>query len=185
MRKKLLMMQNDDLFNRLQRTTLELERLRKENSRLNDIVVSLNDRLDICNAKIEEYKNNAVSEITLTVGKSESEGREQTHQAADTTVTNEPVQKITEVPVLSDDMIFGSEIIGDIVVDAARCSNDLAAMGRADAKELINLTLGKSEVAKAEILNIISSDVDFETKKQLMLSQKQEAQEYFKSILAQ
>ena len=58
-------------------------------------------------------------------------------------------------------------------------------MGKENLKELLNLILGRTEVAKSEILNIASSEVSLENKMQMMDAARDEAIEYFKSIMEQ
>ena len=78
-----------------------------------------------------------------------------------------------------------SDVIGELVLEAASGSNKLTANGDNSNRELVNLILGKTEVAKAEILSVVSEDTDFESKKQKIEVIKAETLDYFKSILAQ
>ena len=49
-------------------------------------------------------------------------------------------------------MEYGAKVIGQIVVSAAEYSNKLTIGSNSSQKELVNLILGKTEVAKSEIL---------------------------------
>lgn len=80
---------------------------------------------------------------------------------------------------------FGAEIIGRIIVSATQHANELSIDGDSKNLELINLILGRTEVEKANILQIVFSEADFEVKKSMMLSCENEALEYFESIMAQ
>ena len=72
-------------------------------------------------------------------------------------------------------------IIGKIVIESARYADLVAASATVNKKDLLNLIMGKSEVAKAEILNVVTSDAATDTKISLINAQLSEAVEYFKS----
>ncbi|MBO4734338.1 MAG: hypothetical protein J5662_07670, partial [Clostridia bacterium] len=59
------------------------------------------------------------------------------------------------------------------------------AGGNTEHRELVNLLLGKTEVAKAEILAIVSEGGDFEAKKEKIDAVKEETLDYFSSVLGQ
>ena len=77
-------------------------------------------------------------------------------------------------------------MIGKIVVSGAKYCNLLTALPENSiTKEQVNLILGRTEVAKAEILKITENDMTFEDKKSAIDSKEKEAEEYFGSIMAQ
>lgn len=91
-----------------------------------------------------------------------------------------------EKVILPDSIMeFGAEIIGKIVIESAKYADLVAASVSPDKKELLNLIMGKSEVCKAEILNIVTGSASNETKISLINSQLSEAVDYFKSVAAQ
>ena len=91
-----------------------------------------------------------------------------------------------EKVILPDSIMeFGAEIIGKIVIESAKYADLVAASVSPDKKELLNLIMGKSEVCKAEILNIVTGSALNETKISLINSQLSEAVDYFKSVAAQ
>lgn len=94
-------------------------------------------------------------------------------------------ERITERHKLSEDVEYGSAVIGKIVVEAAKNCNILSLRHNEQAKELINLILGKTEVAKSEILKIVSSDKEYSEKQRLIDAQYVAACEYFVGILGQ
>ena len=94
-------------------------------------------------------------------------------------------QKVANQVRLSDETEYAASVIGKIVVSATRHCNYLTATGNPNAKELVNLILGKTEVLKAEILNIVYSPADFITKKALIDNQLDTAKDYFTSVKAQ
>ncbi len=155
MRKKQLLKLNAELFERAEQSRLACEELKEENARLN--------------SRIEELL---------------SEKEELINQK-----TNEPLQnleqKIIERTELCEPTKYGAQIIGKVVVAAAECCNSIATSGSADNKELINLILGRTEVAKAEVLKITENISDFEVAKTLMDSELSTACDYFESVKAQ
>ena len=64
-------------------------------------------------------------------------------------------------------------------------SNKLTAGGNDTHKELLNLILGKTEIAKAEILSVIESADNFDVKCEKIDKIADAAKEYFDSVLAQ
>ena len=159
MRKKDLIKLNEELFNRHQSTLKQLEEVIAENKRLSELV----------------------DELRETIKKLETR-----------TIEEESPLKNLEEKVLSnaainDDTKYGAEIIGKIVVTAAKYCNELTANPKdgKDVKELVNLILGRTEIAKAEILNIVSSTSEFFNKKELIDAQLDECKDYFDSIMAQ
>lgn len=80
---------------------------------------------------------------------------------------------------------YAAKVIGEIVVNAAMKCNSLTKDGNIDNRELVNLILGRTEVAKAEILNISAMSIGDGEKISKINSEKELAFDYFLSILAQ
>ena len=88
--------------------------------------------------------------------------------------------------MLSVGIELGAKIIGKIVLSSAEYCNRLTEMGAApNAKELVNLILGRTEVAKGEILRLSQSELDGEEMLAAMEREYNEAEDYFKSVMAQ
>ena len=159
MRKKELLNLNEELFNRCESALKELEEIRAENERL---------KKEILNLKSEPQKTVAVENLEKVAT---------------------PIEKLEEKilnTAVSEDTKYGAEIIGKIVVCAAKYCNRLTASHEnTDVKELVNLILGRTEIAKAEILNITKSEKDIEDKKELISAQLTECEDYFSSIMGQ
>ena len=100
-----------------------------------------------------------------------------------------PLKKLEEKVVnnakCTPEVEYASEVIGRLVVESASGSNALTAGGNTEHRELVNLLLGKTEVAKAEILSIVSSDAELEEKKSKIDEVAAQASDYFGSILGQ
>lgn len=156
MRKKKLLIQNTALFEQLQNANLSVTRLKREIAERDAEIARLKKQLD-----------------TAEKGK-------------EPTPLQNLEQKVTAHTSVADDFDYGAEIIGKIVVEAARLSNKLTGVDAGtNAKELVNLILGRTEVAKSEILNIVSTNVDFEAKRKAIDEQYNMAIEYFSSVMAQ
>lgn len=176
MRKSLLLKQNNELFDKLQVASLNNRRLREENEKLKEKVAVLSNKLENLEQKNKEVFN-AVNYTVENVN-DEISGKVDNLQ-------NSEESKTTEAVVVTPEIEYGSKIIGDIILNSTESVNALMSSNKDNVKELINLIMGKTEVAKAEILDIISSDSSFECKTAMMDSQAVETKEYFKSVLYQ
>ncbi|MBQ6885397.1 MAG: hypothetical protein IJN56_06650 [Clostridia bacterium] len=159
MRKKKLIEQNLSLFEQLQKTQGEIVELKR-------MLTKSADEISVLKAKIAENK---VEEKPQAV--------------------TEPMRRLEEKVIanatLKPDMEYGALVIGKIVVAAAEYSNKLTIGGDESKKELVNLILGKTEVAKAEILSVIETDDSFDVKCTKMDQIATLAKEYFESVIAQ
>ena len=166
MNKTLLMKQNNDLFNRIQQLKNQNEKLSLENKKLKL-------KLEDCLNKINELELSKT--VNLPVIPEENINP----------VLEEPKKEEPQEINLNEEILLGSQTIGDIIIKATGYINRLDESNYPNKKELVNLILGRTEIAKAEILNIVSSGVSLDSKKELMTTQFNEALEYFKSILEQ
>lgn len=159
MRKKKLIEENLSLFENLQKTRLELNELKRLLSKNAQEISDLKTQL--------QQKNEPKTEVSVT----------------------EPMRRLEEKVItnatLKPDMEYGAKIIGNIVVSAAEYSNKLTIGGDDSKKELVNLILGKTEIAKAEILAVIESGDSFEIKCEKIDQIALVAKEYFENVLAQ
>ena len=94
-------------------------------------------------------------------------------------------EKVITVATVKPDMEYGAKVIGQIVVSAAEYSNKLTVGGDDSKKELVNLILGKTEMAKAEILSVVETSDSFDVKCSKMDQIAAVSKEYFESVLAQ
>ena len=104
-------------------------------------------------------------------------------------VATEPLHRLEEKVItsaaLKPDVEYGAKVIGNIVVAAADYSNKLTLGGNNSQKELVNLILGKTEIAKSEILTVTETNDSFEIKCAKIDQIEKITKEYFESILAQ
>lgn len=153
-------MRKKDLLNQNIMLFQQLRKVELENTSLRKKNKSLEKELDELGIKIKELQFKETEVID--------------------TETNEPVNS-----ELDDSTSYGSEIIGKIVLKATELNGELSINSSPDNVTLINLILGKTEISKSEILAIVSNDCNIETKKSKIDTVKNQAFEYFESVMAQ
>ena len=156
MRKKELIKLNEQLFDRAENAMRTAEELKRENS-------SLLSKIEELEKKISEMNETPTPSVPLQ------------------TIEKKIVSQIK----LKEDTEYGASVIGKIVLSSTSYCNELTLTMGSSAKELINLILGRTEVAKAEILKITSTDASLEDKKAMIDSELISAEDYFKSVMAQ
>lgn len=159
MRKKKLIEQNLSLFEQLEKSRAELVELKR--------MLNKNaEEINALKAKLEEKKADD-NQVTVT----------------------EPMRRLEEKIIanatLKPDMEYASKAIGKIVVAAAEHSNKLTIGGDDSKLELVNLILGKTELAKSEILSVIEVEDTLEVKSAKIDQIVEASTEYFKSVAAQ
>ncbi len=157
MRKKDLIQQNLTLFDTLQKTKIELDELKKQLKSYADEINKLKMELSKCES--------AQPEVTEPMRKLE--------------------EKIITNATVKHDVEYGAKVIGKIVVLAAEYSNKLTIGGDDSKKELVNLILGKTEIAKSEILSVVETNDSLEVKCSKMDQIADVSKEYFESVIAQ
>ena len=155
MKKKQLLLQNTELFDQLSAAQLMMDELRQALQAKDAEIVALQ-------SEIAAMKNKDSSPLP-------------------------PLEETRENnPNIQDDLHYGASVIGRIVVEAAKYCNRLTSdSSDSNVKELVNLILGRTEVAKAEILKCVSSNLPYEQKCVEIDKQFSEAQDYFASMMAQ
>ena len=155
MRKKLLLEQNIQLFDRLTAAEGEIKRLKNELEEEKRRAAALKEE----NARLTENKGSTAAPLKILES------------------------KVIKQAGITPDTEYGAAVIGKTVVAAAKYCEQLKT--RDNAKELINLILGRTEVTKAEILNIVTSDNVAEEKRRLIDEHLALAEDYFASVTAQ
>ena len=157
MRKKDLLAQNTRLFDEITAAQLRITELKEEIASRDAEIDELKNEIERLNSKL-----NATEPLKALESK---------------------VIKQAEV---SPEVDYGAAVIGKTVIEAAKCCNTVTEGGNPElAKELVNLILGRTEVAKSEILAVVSSENAFDNKKQKIDAQYENAVDYFKSVTAQ
>ena len=173
MLKRKLVKQCEDLFEKLNSANATI-------SKQKDIIDSLRKEIFVLNEEIERLS---------------AESQIQPEEAVEVDeVIDEANTKINEVKMVipeekSDELNitdYASSVIGKIVIEATKKSNQISSVGAtAENKELINLILGRTEVAKSEILNIVLSNLEDSDKRVSIDKVYLDSCEYFKGILLQ
>lgn len=164
MRKKDLLNINSDLFSKSRDLKAENERVKAENQELREKIREQNEEILSLKAQIDSLNTKLNSTDSL----------------------KKLEERVTAQAEISGDTQYGSEIIGKIVISATKHCNSLTNESAVEmTKEMVNLILGRTEVAKSEILRIISLDISLEEKKELIDEQYKSAEDYFISVEAQ
>ncbi len=174
MKKKELMKKLEQLINTADSLYRQLELTKKENEELKAEIENLKlkscDKPKAVNPNFEGGFTVSTEEVAIV---EEAPAEEKTEQA-DKTV------------VLSDDVMeYGSRIIGKIIVESARYAEQISASVTENKKELLNLIMGRAEVAKAEIYSAATSETSADAKKALIDAELSDATDYFKSVAGQ
>ena len=176
-----------DLYNALKR---ELDAKERENIELKAAIQVLTERNTAQEQKLSAYSNKIAqleSNKTKTVVKIQPESKTEISKGFVVTNTEteiaskpEPAEKI----VLTNNIVdYGSVAIGKIVQESIKYSGVVAASN--NKKELLNLIMGKGEIAKNEIYTITQCDSADNVKRELIDAQVNEAFDYFKSVAGQ
>ena len=163
MRKKDLLSQNISLFDKIQRLQIELNRLKTELDAKNEKIAELEKQLDLL--------ENGEHEVVQT----------EENNLIDKCDSNEVVTTVK----IDDATDYGARTIGKIVVSASEHCNALTLGGKSNCRELINLIMGKTELAKSEILDAVSTELSFEDKRKIIDSVYENTLEYFDGVMAQ
>lgn len=186
-------MRKKELMKRLSDLVLTVEKLNKTVKQLK----AENEELLLKVEELEKQKAVAVSESAEKAVVEEAVVQKNEPVSVDSESFSEPVgftvRVVDEVDLSentsSDEelnpMEYGAVIIGKITVESAKCCDVITKNGGNDVKELLSLVMGKSELAKAEILNIAMSEDDDTVKREKIDAELIEATDYFKSVSEQ
>ncbi len=144
--------------------------------------LSLFEQLETLRADVA-VKEKRIKELEREIGELKAVKTEE--KAQPTLPLKRLEEKVVSNSRLKPDFEYASEVIGKLVLDSASKSNALTTGGNADNRELVNLLLGKTEVAKAEILSVVSEEGELADKKYKIDNIAAEALDYFGRILAQ
>ena len=98
-----------------------------------------------------------------------------------------PVAAESGAPLPENDKMteYAALAIGSIVKESVTYVDLISSSSSPDKKELLNLIMGKGEVAKSEIFSISEGDAPEETKRELIDTKLNETVDYFKSVAGQ
>ena len=195
MTKKKLMLKLGELVDTVNSLNQSLNLLQKENEELKKEIENLKARPvlqaekdEICEIKPacdeagEGFRINTEAEEMPSITDVEEVPTPETVEPEPPTVKPDLPREVT----LKDPaMEYGSCVIGKIVVESARYAEQVSTSSAENKMELLNLIMGKAEVAKAEVFAIATSLASEETKRELADAQFSEALDYFKSVVGQ
>lgn len=162
MRKKDLLSQNMSLFDKLQRLQIELNRLKTE--------------LDAKNAKIDELEKQLFQADDI---------KEDISFDANIVFDGNIAEPEVGAIAIDDATDYGARTIGKIVVSASEHCNTLTLRAKPNCRELVNLIMGKTELAKSDILDAVSTELSLEDKCKIIDSVYESTLEYFDGVMAQ
>ncbi len=171
MRKKVLAQKNAELTVRLHDSQYENSFLKNEIKKLRENCRQLEKQLEDLKAQKVQIAEEVSVPTEITAPASEP--------IFDVAAPQENLD--TKLPF---SMEYGSNVIGELVITAAKYADELSVYGE-KYRELINLILGRTEVEKANILEIVTSDASNDDKKRMIDSCKVTCEEYFDSVMAQ
>jgi VanZ family protein len=112
---------------------------------------------------------------------------EDPQKAEDNSAVEEALKQQLDVIQLSSEMSYAATVIGQAVIKVTKLCNELVKTDEQNEmrKELVNLALGRTEILKSEIHKILQSEIPFDEKKELIEKERDDAYDYFDSIIAQ
>ena len=176
MRKKELMKRLSELVTTVEKLNRLVKDLEADKEELKAQIKALEEKA--INPPVLEAEVNATIPVTKESSPTESAGF--TVRIVDEVELSEENEDGNINP-----MEYGAVIIGKITVESAKCCDIISKNGGENVKELLSLVMGKSELSKAEILNIAMCDADDEQKKSLIDKELTDATDYFKSVSEQ
>ena len=196
MRKKELFAKINSLIDSLNSLQNQLKVSRQENAELKTKIAELNLKIEELSSVKVQAPTPAELKTTdsgFTVNVEAASEEPKTEEPAPATTPEPPVKetaeevvKETEEVVLPDEMMeYGSVAIGKIVQESVKYTNIISASDNEHTKELLNLIMGKGEIAKTEIFSIIEGQTAPEIKRQLIDGMVAETTDYFISVAGQ
>lgn len=175
--KKALKKLNLELYEKLDQAQYQNHELENEINKHEQIIAELENKLQW--QEVVEEPQKAIFEEPMLIIEEQPKPQEVTE------IPQEIEEEKCDIK-LDCEMEYAAKVIGECVVEVTKVCNKITLFENGEnQKELVNLALGRTEVLKAQILNILKSDQPFSEKKDLIEKEKQQAYDYFDSILAQ
>lgn len=191
---EVLISKNQELYNDNVALSHELENKKA-------LIKELQDEIEKFKAENAELAENSVSTFKVLdvnelaeVAEAVEENIKPEASFVDETTQEEPEQSIKTVimpeniDVCSDadeNIVSASSVIGKIVLECAELCNLFTKEGGQNAKDLINLALGRTEVFKSEILQLVTENEDFNNAKTEVNLKVAAIREYFELLKKQ
>lgn len=186
MKKKALLKHVEALTEKL----MEADECIKE---LNDTLTDKDKEISQLNGKIEKMataereniKINEPAEVTEEFETVTAQNAAEEKSAPTFDYSDFAIDETNETVIGEDIKNYAVKVISNIITESVKIGCVLASSGSENKKELLNLALGRTEVAKNEISTLVSSDLPDELKKASIDKEAAEVTEYYQSILAQ
>ena len=163
----------------------KLEELEKENKNLKSFSAHTTPSYAFNEETSEENSLNQ-EETTETIESVAKEVVEEKEAETEEEEIKESAVKYIKADSLKDDISkYGAKAISNISLKAAMLSNTLALSQNENSKDLLTLTLGRSEVFKQKVFEVTKSAVSFDTAKASINLLEAETIEYFEQLKAQ
>ena len=171
-------------YSALEASQKRIKELSEENTALSQSA----EELRANNAKLceqnEDYRSAArVENVCSAPVEPESEATAEPME--NEVVETKPIAKKANVQI-SEIEKYGSGVIGKVVVEATKIIGELSGKTSPNAKDVLTLALGRTEVLKSEVLAIVrDEEMDDEQKKERINQSREQAMEYLASLAAQ
>ncbi len=199
-RKKDLINKTNDLINTVNTLNTRLGDLDRENAELRAQIEELKVAAQtepqpepVCEETVFEEEILPATQPETDVVEQEQEPEEIIEDAV-VLPQEAPVQKPqaqqedVSVPAIDLDdkaIEYGADAIGMIVKESVKYANIISSSSSDDKKELLNLIMGKAEIAKTDIFSIAEGEAERDTKQELIAAVLDETIDYFKSVAGQ
>ena len=184
-----LVKRNNQLFNEKEELTNQLKLLTESNKTLEEKISLLEDLLVEKNNEIDHLKNTSrtsddksVEECDIVLN--ETENKEIDLNVSDNETTSLSHDSLDDID-FTDGVKIASTVIGEVVLKCSEICTFFAEQGGSNAKDLINLALGRTEVFKAEALCIIEENNDDTVVSDKLNDGKNATFEYFELLKKQ
>ncbi len=198
---ELLVTKNNELYNDNVALSRELEKKDNIIKELNAKIAEMTGDIDALNQRISDLEQNSSTEFNVIemtdlaeiVDETQDEAevysnRSEPNQAKESVAEEKAIEFSIPEPIeikVDAKIADASSVIGKAVLKCAEVCNLFTAHGGPNAKDLVNLALGRTEVFKSEILGIVSENSDFGTAEVEVKSKLSALEEYFELLKKQ
>lgn len=197
--KKKLKNQVEELYNLLKETESNNASLKKRIDELQITIGAKDFEINELKKEIEELKANKNNDRLYTVTdtadvieeKAEEPKELTTQETAEEPETVAEAEEKEETKYITTESLedeiskYAAKAISNISLKAAMLSNTLATSGNKNAKDLLTLTLGRSEVFKQRVFEATKEGADIDAVKAAINLLEAETIEYFEQLRAQ
>ncbi len=183
-----LILKNQELYNDNVALSHELENKKALVKELQDEI----EKLKLENAELAENSVSTFKVLTVNELADAAEAVEENIEpeaSVDNEINQEEPEQNTNAPVIpenidicadvDENIVSASSVIGKIVLECAELCNLFTKEGGQNAKDLVNLALGRTEVFKSEILQLVTENEDFNDAKTEVNLKVASIREYF------